>query len=353
MVHELASRLAEHHPVTVYTGSYAGSGRSQRRGDVRYVFLPVGWAGPRAGQLLFQAVLPILGLVRRADVWFESLTPPFSASLLPLFARCPVVGLVQMLSGADMARRYKLPFPAIERRGLALYRHFIVLNETDRAAVARCNPRASISLIPNGTNRPEIDESDLGGGVHILFLGRIDVPQKGLDLLLAAMAAARPGMPLTIAGSGTKHEDEKLRRLVECTGVPVRMVGRVGGRRKDELLRTSAMVVVPSRYETFCLSALEGMAYGKPVVCFDLPQLSWIAEDCAVRVKPFDVDGLGAALRDLAGHPERRAEIGRQARALSARHDWSAVADRYRTVAIRLIGVEAAQRNERAGSAVR
>ncbi len=177
--------------------------------------------------------------------------------------------------------------------------------------------------------------------------------QKGLDLLLAAMAAARPGMPLTIAGSGTKHEDEKLRRLVECTGVPVRMVGRVGGRRKDELLRTSAMVVVPSRYETFCLSALEGMAYGKPVVCFDLPQLSWIAEDCAVRVEPFDVDGLGAARCDLAGDPERRAEIGRQARALSARHDWSAVADRYRTVATRLIGVEAAQRNERAGSAVR
>ena len=84
--------------------------------------------------------MPLLALVVRPDLWIESLTPPVSASLLPLAARCPVVGLVQMLCGADMQRRYGLPFEAIERRGLALYRHFVVLNDLDACLVGQARP---------------------------------------------------------------------------------------------------------------------------------------------------------------------------------------------------------------------
>src|SRR5436305_13603765 len=90
VVAQIARRLARDYDVTVYTGSYRRSGRSLVRDGVRYVFLPVGWAGPRGGQLLFLLLLPLVALVRRPAVWVESLTPPASASLLPLVARCPV-----------------------------------------------------------------------------------------------------------------------------------------------------------------------------------------------------------------------------------------------------------------------
>jgi len=50
---------------------------------VRYVFLPVAWAGPRLGQLVFQMLLPVVSLWIRPDLWIDSLTPPFSASLVP------------------------------------------------------------------------------------------------------------------------------------------------------------------------------------------------------------------------------------------------------------------------------
>ena len=82
-------------------------------------------------------LLPLVALVHRSDLWIESLTPPVSASLLPLTARRPVLALVQMLSGADMQRRYGLPFEAVERRGLRLYRHFVVLNDVDAGARER------------------------------------------------------------------------------------------------------------------------------------------------------------------------------------------------------------------------
>src|SRR5687767_3247856 len=117
VAHEVATRLAKDHRVTVYTGSYRGASSRDRDG-VRYVFLPVGWAGPRAGQILFQLLLPFVALAKRPDLWIESLTPPFSVSLLPLFCRAPVIGLAQMLGAVDMARKYRLPFPLVERRGL-------------------------------------------------------------------------------------------------------------------------------------------------------------------------------------------------------------------------------------------
>ena len=338
VVAQIATKLARGHRVTVYAGSYRGSGRCRLRNGVRYVFLPVGWAGPRGGQLLFQVLLPLVALLRRPDLWIESVTPPVSASPLPLVARCPVVALVQMLSGADMSRRYKLPFAAVERRALRLYRHFVVLNETDRQVVRAANRRASITLIANGIERPPEDELDYGAGEHILFLGRVDVRQKGLDLLLAATAAGPP-LPVVIAGSGTRQEEAKLRALLPTSDADrVRVVGRVEGERKQDLLRRCAFVVVPSRYETFCLSALEAMAQGKPVVHFDLPQLAWIGAGCGVAVRPFDVAGLGAAISRLGYDESLRTRLGRGARDRSAAYDAQLTGERYRTLVAELLG---------------
>ena len=337
VVHQVATRLAKDYRVTVYCGSYAGKRGTQVRDGVRYVFLPVGWAGPRGGQLLFQLLLPLVALVRRPDLWIESLTPPFFTSLLPVVSPAPVVALVQMLGAADMARKYRLPFTIVERWGLGLYHHFIVLNEADRAAVRRRSRHATCELIPNGAARPRIEDGAFGSGGHILFLGRIDVRQKGLDLLLAAVRDDPPPLPLIIAGSGTPHEERMLRELVQPVRRHVRLAGRVCGAEKDRLLRTCAFVVVPSRFETFSLSSLEAMTYGKPVVCFDLPQLEWIAADCAVRVPPFDVHAFSKAMHMLSTHPECRGTMGRRAYELSRDYDWDAIGERYRRLVATLL----------------
>ncbi|TQM09839.1 glycosyltransferase involved in cell wall biosynthesis [Pseudonocardia kunmingensis] len=335
VVQQIAERLARQFTVTVFCGSYRGS-RNRTEAGVRYVFLPVGWAGPRAGQLLFTLLLPLVALVRRPAVWFESLTPPFSVSLLPLLSRAPVVALVQMLCGADMRRRYGLPFDVVERHGLRFYRRFVVLNEADEAAARKANPAATIERIPNGVDLPPDAEAGPGRDEHILFLGRIDVSQKGLDLLLEAAGSAPP-LPVLIAGSGTRQEEERLRRLLPA-GDRVRFVGRVIGAEKARVLRDCAFMVVPSRYETFCLSALEAMAYGKPVVRFDLERLGWIDRACGPAVAPFDVDALRAAVDTLAVNPVRRHEMGRAARACSTEFGWDAAAERYAAVVHSIAG---------------
>jgi hypothetical protein len=61
---------------------HSGGGTVVRDG-VRYHQLPAGWAGPRAGQLLFHALL--LFAARRVphDLWIESFTQQLPAAFLP------------------------------------------------------------------------------------------------------------------------------------------------------------------------------------------------------------------------------------------------------------------------------
>jgi phosphatidylinositol alpha-mannosyltransferase len=336
VVARVARRLADEHEVTVYCGSYRGAVSGWRDG-VRYVHLPVGWAGPRGGQIVFSLLVPLLALVVRPDVWIESLTPPVSASLVPLVARCPVVGLVQMLCGADMQRRYGLPFEAVERRGLALYRHFVVLGDVDAHLVAAAAPRARVTVIPNGIELPPAGDDVADGPV--LFLGRIDVRQKGLDLLLEAVRAD-PDLRLDVAGSGTPAEQARLRELVAGLGDRVRLLGRVAGEAKEELLRGCSLMVVPSRYETFCLTALEAMAHGRPVVTFDLDRLAWIGADAGLTVPAFDARALGTAMRRLVDDPALRAELGRGARARSLAFDRRIIEARYSALVAELLAVD-------------
>jgi glycosyltransferase involved in cell wall biosynthesis len=315
VVNMVASALAAEFQVTVVTGGHRSG--AARCGGVRYQYLPVCWAGPRLGQLLFHALLPTAARRIPHDLWIESFTPPFSTSLVPLFSPARVVALAQNLSGQEMQRRYHLPFVLIERLGLRCYSDVVVLNPVDSAAIKRHNPSATVRVIPNCIELPRVDEQSLGHGEHIFYIGRIEIWAKGLDLLLAAYERSQVTMPLLIAGAGIRCEERKLTSLLAATRGEVRWLGHVAGQRKAELLERSAFVVLPSRHETFGISALEAMAYGKPVLHFDLPALRWMEGD--VRLPMFDTAALGRSIRELAHDERNRRDLGRCARA-AARH---------------------------------
>lgn len=338
VVSMIAHWLAADFEVTVVTAARR-SGTVVHDG-VRYQHLPVSWAGPRIGQLLFHALLPFAARRISADVWIESFTPPFSTSFLPLFSRARVVGFAQNLSGEEMWGRYRIPFFLIERFGLRFYSDIVVLNPADRAQVCRYSPSATVRVIPNCVELPLLDERLLGCGEHILFLGRIDIWQKGIDLLLAAYERSGLKMPLLVAGKGTHSDERRLAAMQATTGGNAHWLGHVAGQRKHELLERSAFVVLPSRHEPFGLAALEGMSYGKPIVHFDLPTLRWMDGD--VRVAPFDVDALAAEMRDLAGDEQSRRELGRLAQAAAQRYRPEAMAERYLTLVHQLLSSPAA-----------
>ncbi|MCI2239733.1 glycosyltransferase family 4 protein [Paenibacillus sp. TRM 82003] len=339
VVRTIAHRLAVDHDVLVVTGGRRLH-RSERSG-VAHLHLPVTWLGPRGGQLLWALLLPLTAVCLRYDVWIESFTPPWSSNLLPLVTRRPVVGLAQSLSGRDMARRYRTRFPLrAEQRLLRSYRDVVVLNASDQRVVSECTTTTRVHLIPNAVEPPEQPIGGAGEGGYALFLGRIDVGQKGLDLLLDAYAGGGEELlPLVIAGGGRKRDEQELAGRLEGFGARVRWVGPVRGEDKEALIAGSAFLVVPSREESFCLSALEALARGRPVVHFDLPQLRWIPDAGSVAVPPFEVPRLRAAIALLSGDATLRATAGadaaRFAREYLARNTPAAYPDLVRQVLAR------------------
>ncbi|MEU6988096.1 glycosyltransferase [Streptomyces sp. NPDC046324] len=335
VVEKVARRLSDDFDVTVVTAGRRGV--SLRRDGIRYLYLPVRWAGPRAGQLLFLTLLPFLARRLPHDAWLENFTPPFSTSFLPLFSRAPVVGIDQGRSAEALWRRYHIPFFLVERLGLRCYRHIVVMNEADASAVRRLSSRADVQVIADGVEQRQLDDARIGAGDYILFLGRIDTRVKGLDLLLEAYRLSRPPLPLLLAGSGTQTEERKLAALLAAHPGSVRWVGFAGEELKRDLLRDSAFLVMPSRHETFGLVALEGMSYGKPILHFDLPALRWMRGGGDVAVPPFDVAALGDGMRMLASDERARRALGRQAGQAAQHYTWDEMTGRYLALTRRLV----------------
>lgn len=105
---------------------------------------------------------------------------------------------------------------------------------------------------------------------RLLYVGRFD-PMKGLDDLLKSLASLPPSLPFRlelVGGDGPQSkEHRRLEKLCESLGLArkTRFAGPLPQNLLVERYRQNDVVVVPSRYESFGLVALEALACGTPV----------------------------------------------------------------------------------------
>ena len=136
-----------------------------------------------------------------------------------------------------------------------------------------------------------------GGGAHVLSLARM-MPQKRLDLLLAAFARIRDrNARLTIVGDGPERPN--LERLACLLGIADRVA--MPGFVHDVVpwLRGADVFALSSDYEGLPAAVLEALACNVPVVttdCFDgARELLAGAERCAV-IRRGDIAGFARAI---------------------------------------------------------
>ena len=157
-------------------------------------------------------------------------------------------------------------------------------------------------------------------GSGIVVAGRL-VRTKGFDLVVQALGQL-PDAVLHIAGEGP--ERAALQSLAD-EAAPGRVVfhGRLSKPALSDLLRASAVAVVPSRWqENQPLSVLEAMAVGLPVVVSDLGGLPELVED-GVDGRIFrneDVPHLSRVLRELLDDPDSARQVGARGRDKVLRH---------------------------------
>lgn len=157
-----------------------------------------------------------------------------------------------------------------------------------------------------------------GRGLRLVHVGR-HVRQKGLDVLLAALARLPKDAEVVVDQYGAGPLGESLRNEARERGVDARI--RWHGLSKDVsgALQAADAFVLPSRHEGLALVYLEALAAGLPVIASDLPANREV--DPQGRATLFypknDDEALSRAILSLAGNPQRRGELAREARALS------------------------------------
>jgi phosphatidylinositol alpha-mannosyltransferase len=160
-----------------------------------------------------------------------------------------------------------------------------------------------------------------GEGGAIGFVGRIDEPRKGLDVLLAALPAIRrqhPGVRLLVAGPGRLDE------------VPdgVTLLGQVSDADKARALASVDVFCAPNTGgESFGIVLLEAMAAGAPIVASRLDAFARVLDDGALGelAAVGDPVSVAASCCSLLASAPRREELRTRARHAVARYDWSVV----------------------------
>lgn len=276
-IHEVCKGLSNEFDILVLCGSYPGS-HDEIIDTVKYKYIGVSFLGSRIGQLIYQFLLPWYITHLQFDIWIESFTPPFSSAFLPLFTKKPVIGLMHMLCGPDMKRKYYLPFDVFEKYCMKFYPRLIVTTNRIGNLLKSWTIHSKIYVIPNGiTIPPNIKHTS---NIHILYMGRIEIIQKGLDLLLQAYTLIKHKyqLPLLIAGTGNEDQIKLLKKNIQQLHLSrdIHCLGRISGIQKQLLFQNAACVVIPSRYETSSITALEALSYGKPLITFNIEGLKWI-----------------------------------------------------------------------------
>lgn len=168
--------------------------------------------------------------------------------------------------------------------------------------------------------RPEFGLPD--DSFVLLFLGRLDVQTKGLDLLMKAFASIHSDRyRLVIAGpdwSGGRAELERLAARFNCQNRII-FPGAVYGAQKSNLLRMADAFVSPSRHEAYGISLIEAMLAGLPLVTSaKLDLAADLAAANAAIIVPLMPAWLAAAITKLEGDPVFAQSLGNRGKTWAA-----------------------------------
>lgn len=210
------------------------------------------------------------------------------------------------------------------------YWHLIETRLLQRAAAVQLlDPRHEVFLrergittqtiaVPNGlfaSELPPTRPARSSGTARFLFLGRIDAYNKGLDLLIQAARIVAKGKNFIVTIQGPDWGDrQRLERMARDLNLQGRVVFADAdySRGAIDIISGHDVLVLPSRFEGFGLSALDAMAAARPVIVSSIGGIAPHVQrsGAGIIVEPTEAS-IASALEDI----------------LSKRTDWHAMGE--------------------------
>ena len=269
-----------------------------------------------------------------------------SRSLLPPYVFSPHSGYdpVSLRRGHLRKSVYRILF---ERRMLADASLLVALTDIELSHLRDFGASGPFAVIPNGVEPPpdDLDRQAFRRELRIshdvplaLFVGRLDVYRKGLDVLVRGIGDA-PEWHLALVGPRFRDVD-RLEGIISDLGVGarVRLVGERHGRRLQESVGAADLFALMSRWEGLPMALLEALSLATPAVVSPAVERLIGVEEAGAGWAVDDV-GLGPLLRRLQGEGMDEFQgRGQAALELSRRYDWDSVAEKYERAYGQIVG---------------
>jgi glycosyltransferase involved in cell wall biosynthesis len=302
----IAVRRFRYAPEQMETLAYTGTMAEQVRGSwgarvaLGGMIASAVNAGARAGKRERPQLI-------HAHWWFPNGLAAVAVSLL---RRLP---LVTTLHGSDVRLAYKVPGARALYAQVASRSKVVTAVSswlaTQAALLAPRSPEPRIAQMPVDVSLFSPGASRAPG--RLLFVGRL-TEQKGVDLLLRALAKLPPRISLDVIGNGP--DEDRLRVLATSLNLAerVRWHHAMPQAALVEFYRTATAVVVPSIDEGLGLVAVEAQLCEAPVVAFDSGGLRDVVihGETGLLAPEVTAEGLVRALSELLERSDHGAAFG-------------------------------------------
>ncbi len=276
----------------------------------------------------------------------------FSAYTPLLVPRGRPIGItVHHLTGPSAGKRWGRPIGSIlgrfERAMLSRAWRFSATSAATAELLRRAFPHIPIDMVYAGVP-DDLFELERHPEGYLLYFGRLDVFQKGLDTLLEAMALLhRSGRSLELRIAGRGKDTEQVNEMARRLGIErnVRMLGAVTEAERRALYAGALMQLMPSRFEGFGMVAAEAMAAGVPLIASAAGSLPEVVDPPrgGILVEPEDATALANAIEKLIDDPIARESLSRSARVSAQRFRWAAVAEAHLAFLERIAAMDPGQ----------
>jgi glycosyltransferase involved in cell wall biosynthesis len=209
-------------------------------------------------------VLHLHSVFQVDHLWARALNVPFIL--------CPHGGYAGVADSRQFSLGKRLWFHAFDRQLLKTAGVVQALTRREALRLDSLVPGSRTVTLPIPIECPPALRGKWAGtSENIVFLGRLDIQHKGLDLLLQAYARSRApheGRRLVLAGPGDAKTIDRIVGTIRDEGITahVDLPGVVTGDEKWDLLMNAGCFVHPSRWEGLPISVIEAAGIGVPLL---------------------------------------------------------------------------------------
>lgn len=197
--------------------------------------------------------------------------------------------------------------------------------------------RTPYFIVPNGFDTPEQQKvSYFKSGIKSVFIGRLDMYHKGLDILLEVIQNSKEllqdvGFTLDIYGP-RRYDFYKIQEEIRTRGLGhiVSIHDEITGEKKRDILLQADLFILTSRLEGHPMGLIEALAYGLPCL---VTRGSNMLEEIKAADAGWTCEGsrqdIEYALKKAISEKQLFPVKGKNARTLSIEYNWDKLAQNF------------------------